>query len=480
MLRAKVPSMSKKTYEKQPEVPEAMRERYRVMLEVLSGKLTVSEGARQLGLSRNHFQTLMHRGLAAMVEAMTPKAPGRPPMPAKEVELAAENDRLKRDNERLRTRVDTIDRLLNVASDMLQGRVSARPRGKKSTAGSTTNDDGDDPESRRRARLRGARAMRACGMRAPIAAAIVGASPQTLRRWSARDRRGELLARHAGPREPPPLDAHRAAHVEDLVRDLRGLVGAESLRRSVPGVSRRQAAAVKREALIEMERERKARTGHVVVTQPGVLRGFDQLYARTTEGLRTLLVSADGAVPYRTSIEPVARYDGAHVAAALEHDIAQNGAPLVWRRDRASAHATDEVCEVLDAHGVLPVDGPPRCPRFYGQLERQNREHRAWLEALDPPAPDALGHVCDRMRSALNGAWRRPTLGWRTAAEAWQSRPAVEEDRTALRDEVHERAARIERDLAGRGAYRGLAWRLAVEHALTQRGYLRLELGARC
>jgi transposase len=473
--------MSKKSnYEKQPAVSPEMRERYRVMLEVLAGALSVSEGARQLGLSRNHFQTLMHRGLAGMIEAMTPKAPGRPATPAREAELAAENERLRRDNERLQGRVDTIDRLLGVASDMLQGRVTARPRSRAATSTGAKNDDSDDPESARRARLCAARALRVCGMSALLAAAIVGASPQTVRRWSTREQRGEALVQRNGPHATAALDVVSAARVEDLVRDLRGLVGAESLRRSVPTVSRREAAAVKRDTLVAMERERKARLERVVVTRPGVLRGFDQLYARTTDGLRTVLVSADGAVPYRTSLAVVDRYDGAHVAAALKLDLAQNGAPLVWRRDRASAHATDEVTEVLDAYGVLSLDGPPRCPRFYGQLERQNREHRAWLEARDASPPDALAATCDAMRSALNERWRRPTLGWRTAAEAWQDRLPIEEDRTALRDEVHQRAARIERELQARGSYRGLAWRLAIEHALIQRGYLRIEPGAWC
>jgi hypothetical protein len=52
-----------KSYTPAPRVPSELLPRYKVMLEVLSGELTVSEGARRLGLSRNHFQTLMHRGL---------------------------------------------------------------------------------------------------------------------------------------------------------------------------------------------------------------------------------------------------------------------------------------------------------------------------------------------------------------------------------------------------------------------------------
>ena len=48
---------------------------------------------------------------------------------------------------------------------------------------------------------------------------------------------------------------------------------------------------------------------------------------------------------------------------------------LVVRMDRAKAHRAPRVTALLDAHKVLVLHGPPRYPRFYGQLERQNREH---------------------------------------------------------------------------------------------------------
>jgi hypothetical protein len=133
---------------------------------------------------------------------------------------------------------------------------------------------------------------------------------------------------------------------------------------------------------------------------------------------------------------------------------------------------------VLDAWGVLRLHGPPRLPRFYGQLERQNREHRAWLDADEPPRPDELPAICDRMRFALNDAWPRRTLGWMTAAEKWATRSAPCDDRTALRASVADRARRLRRDTPGAAAL--LIQRLAIEQALTQRGYLRQQPGGWC
>src|SRR5512138_3499791 len=107
-LRARRRAMAKKTYEPAPEVPPELRERYATMLEVLQGRITVSEGARRLGMSRNHFQTLMHRGLKGLLAGVTPGEPGRPGKPAREAELEAEAEKLRRENERLKGRTEMI------------------------------------------------------------------------------------------------------------------------------------------------------------------------------------------------------------------------------------------------------------------------------------------------------------------------------------------------------------------------------------
>jgi ribosome-associated translation inhibitor RaiA len=306
-----------------------------------------------------------------------------------------------------------------------------------------------------------------------LAAAVVGVSAQTLRRWAAAARSGCPLLRRHGPARAAP-DPVLAAKAVEIIHALGGMVGAESLGRST-GLSRRQAATVKADELTAMERERKAACTHVVVSAPGIVRGFDQIYVWTEEGWRFPLVSADGAVPYRTSILVAEAYDEDAVYAALENDIDRNGAPLVWRRDRFSAHRTDRIAQLLDSHGILALQGPAHYPRFYGQLERQNREHRAWLGRLGVLRAPSLQPACDRMLVALNDTWRRRSLGWRTATEAWSARRSPSQpQRDSFRQEVYDRAARIERRLDHDN---DLAMRLAIEQALQQRGYLRLERG---
>jgi hypothetical protein len=468
--------MAKKTYEPAPEVPPELRERYSTLLEVIQGRITVSEGARRLGMSRNHFQTLMHRGLKGLLSGITPGEPGRPGKPAREADLERENEKLHRENERLRGRTEMINRLLGVATGVIQGRVrSTRTRKAKTEGGSG---EGEDPEPGQEIvmRVEAERELREAGLPPALSCAVVGASQATLRRWRRQAHARAEVAEHEAPGLAPEL---RAA-VEALVRALRGLVGADALRQAVPGVSRRQAAAVKRETVATMERERKAAAEHVVVTAPGVVRGFDAMHVAVAEGERYALVAADASVPFRTTAALVERYDGPSVAKVLERDFVEHGAPLVLRADRAKCHTVPEVLEVLRSHGVLLLQGPPRHPGFYGQLERQNREHRAWLAMAGRLDATDLDRLCDEMLLALNAAWPRRSLAWRTSEEVWRSRPAVDMDREALRAEVEDRAARIRRQAEGRAAVAAMAERFAIEAALTKRGYLRREPGGWC
>ena len=67
------------------------RERAAVILEVRSGKLTATEGAERLGISRKTYYEWEDRALQAMALALENHAPGRPPIP-----LDAEKEELQR------------------------------------------------------------------------------------------------------------------------------------------------------------------------------------------------------------------------------------------------------------------------------------------------------------------------------------------------------------------------------------------------
>lgn len=467
--------MARRTYEPTPQVPSESLERYRTILRVLSGELSVSTAARNLSISRNHFQTLMHRGLKGLIEGIARRPSGRPAQSARQRQMEQQVEQLTRENRRLQRRVETIERLLQVAGELMKDRSSPRSRPRR-TRGVKDPEEADEEE--RRERLESALGMIRRGVSRALSAAVAGISLSTLDRWFRRKRQGEPLARRRGPRRATGVCGEKRALVESLVRQLHGLAGAAALAHSVPGVSRRQAAAIKQQALSAMERERKDACRYLEVVYPGIFRGFDQLQLRTSDGPWFALISGDLAVPYRTSFIVTRSYTGAAVADAVERDFALAGNPLVWRADRARMHETDEVTEVLRRYNVLALHGPPRYPQYYGSLERQNREHRAWLEPLGILDPDRLESVCSRMVAALNGLWPRRRLGYQTATEAFHAQQPSAFDRQGFLSEVTERAASLSRRLDARARSADLAKRLAIEQTLKKHGLLRQYQGS--
>ena len=132
--------MPKKTYTALPVVPPELAARYETVMAVMAGTLTVSEGARRLVLSRNHFQSLLHRALGSVIEELGPKAGGRPPTPPRERQLEMETGKLRLENERLQRRVETAERILGLASGMLRGRMDRGARRERGPRKPTTED----------------------------------------------------------------------------------------------------------------------------------------------------------------------------------------------------------------------------------------------------------------------------------------------------------------------------------------------------
>ena len=468
MARARRPN-EPSSYQKQPEIPAELRRRLDVIRAVIGERTTISQAAEELSIARVNMQTLVHRVEAAMVSALQPKSTGPTPKPATEKQLEAQVKQLTKENERLKNQLQAADEMMAAAGEIiraLRGLAPSRSRSSStpSKRPSKTSPTDEDPEpttlrsilSRALERLRTTRD----GGRL---ARVLGVDSKTLRRWLARLCDGQpLFKRRGGTMRAGPPEAE--ARVRELVEALHGLSGAASLARSVDGVSRRRASQLKFEALTAMERTRKAASARVTITTPGVVRGFDAMYL--PQGFA--LIAADACVPYRTTARHVPCYDAEYVAAVLDEDFRTHGAPLVLRDDRARCHTAPAVVSVLRKYGVLLLQGPPYHAQYYGQHERQNREHRRWYGCGDVDQ-----RALDAMKTALNEQWLRPTLGWRTAAQCWETRRPVDDDREQLHHEVQQRAAR----LRARSVASDLATRLAIEQALTVKGYLRVTPG---
>ena len=460
------------TYQAQPEIPPALQRRFDLIRAVLGERTTISEAARELSIARVNMQTLVHRAEAAIVESLQPKPTGPTPKPPAEKALEIQVSQLQKENEKLKKQLQAADEMMGAAGEIIRS-LRGLPPSKGSSARSkrspkpSSSDEDPEPEPEQTILRRALEQLRTRSNLGVRAARLLGIDTKTLRRWLERLATGEPLRRrrggvmHAGPPESEQ-------RVRKLVQDLHGLAGAESLARSVTGVSRRRAALIKQEVLAEIERERQAACSRIEITVPGIVRGFDAMHLSD----EFALIAADASVPFRTTTQHVRSYDARTVAGVLDNDFRLHGAPLVIREDRAKCHTAEPVASVLREHRVLVLQGPPHYPQYYGQLERQNAEHRAWWHRRLPTAGTSQVQL-DAMKTALNESWLRPTLGWRNAAQCWNERPSLDEDRDELRDEVERRAAR----LRASNVSDDLAMRLAIEQALTQRGYLRVTPG---
>jgi hypothetical protein len=454
--------MTKKpTYTPAPALPEdpELRRRFVEIIAVLSEQQTVTGAASALGLSRVHFQTILHKVIGAIIEEIKPKPAGRPAKPPEVAALEAENERLRADLEALQIRTESVQRLLNVVGGLASGKTPLpRTRAKKTKP--------EDPEPAT-ARKQAVTTMRELGATLADCGEVLGVSLSTVRR--------DLKPTPVTTRPPKQRDPVACQQVRSIVRATHATVGAQSLSRTT-GLPRRVCAAIKRSERRELERERKARCQRVVFAAPGIVRGFDAMHVESIEAKAYWLVAADAAIPYRTSIATVPTYDAEHVIAALVADFEANGAPLVLRLDRIACQRTDEVLAMLARYEVLPLHGPPRHPYYYGQLERQNREHREWYAMLGAVTPAELCAAGEAMRTSLNALWSRPTLdGW-TAEQAWRARRPIQIDRRELIADVEH----CTRGLVTSGVERLRAQRIAIERALIERELLTINQGGSC
>lgn len=73
------------------------KERLKWILRSLEDSCTVREAAQALGVSEARFRTLREQALAGALEALAPRAPGRPPAPKEDPEVV----RLREENQAL-------------------------------------------------------------------------------------------------------------------------------------------------------------------------------------------------------------------------------------------------------------------------------------------------------------------------------------------------------------------------------------------
>jgi hypothetical protein len=115
---------------------EQAKGRLREVLRAIAGEITVEEACRALSVSEARFHELRRQALLGAIEALEPKAAGRPPAPRPTAEVEA----LLRENEELRFRLEAAQTRTEIALVMpevllrppVEKKGSPRPPGGKS------------------------------------------------------------------------------------------------------------------------------------------------------------------------------------------------------------------------------------------------------------------------------------------------------------------------------------------------------------
>lgn len=99
------------------------RRRAEVILQVRSGRITATEGASLLEISRKSYYQWEDRALQAMIAALTDGSPGRPPGP----QTDPENLQLKKQVEELENRLKMMEEVHELRAMMAELRPPKPP-----------------------------------------------------------------------------------------------------------------------------------------------------------------------------------------------------------------------------------------------------------------------------------------------------------------------------------------------------------------
>jgi transposase InsO family protein len=235
-------------------------------------------------------------------------------------------------------------------------------------------------------------------------------------RWRKRQRGGLKLWQRPGPKKTAPLDW---SEFYPLLRQLnhgpvRTKGTGELYQRFADALSRRGL----RSLVQDYRRDQLNSMKHIQWLWSGLAWSCD---ATEYGPDGTLIIPvADLASRYRFAPLVCDRLDGRQIAAHLESLFKKHGAPLFLKRDNGSPFNHQQVDEVLARFGVLPLNNPPRFPRYNGGIEKSIRDFKAALDCRlqKEVQPSALALAAEVTAHELNHRPRRCLKG-RTACAAF-------------------------------------------------------------
>jgi len=300
-------------------------------------------------------------------------------------------------------------------------------------------------------------------------------------RWRQRQRQGQPVCQTPGPKKTEPFNA---AQFYPLLRELnpgpsRTPGAGELYAQFAQSLSRRQF-----QALVQEQRQDQLHAmKRITWLRPGTAWTCDA----TEQDNHQIILVQDLAARYRFAPLVLDNLDGHRIAAQLEALFHQHGAPLFLKRDNGSPFNCQAVDDVMARCGVLPLNNPPRFPRYNGAIEKSIRDFKTALtERLQRPtsptnAPASFTLAVELTAHDLNHTPRRCLHG-RTACAVFH------DDARRLRWNRHQRKAifRLLRQKFGqtigslpdddRHRRHASAWRSTVEHWLRCQNLIEVRL----
>ena len=292
-------------------------------------------------------------------------------------------------------------------------------------------------------------------------------------RWRRRQRLKLPLCQTPGPKKAVPLDA---ATFYPLLRRLqhgpvRTRGTGDLYQQFAASLSRRQLAGL----VQEERRDQLCAMKHIHWLWSGLAWSLD---ATQYDGEHQIIPLQDLRSRYRFEPLVLRQLDGRQIALHLEKLFRQHGAPLFLKRDNGSPFNHQDVDEVLARFGVLPLNNPPRFPRYNGAMEKSIRDFKVALDLrLEGTAGSSkLSLAAEVTAHELNHRSRRCLKG-RTACavfhdDAQRLRWTLAQRKTIFGLLLARFGAMLEKTAKGHQPRPATLWRLTVESWLRCQGLI--------
>jgi transposase InsO family protein len=291
-------------------------------------------------------------------------------------------------------------------------------------------------------------------------------------RWRKRQRLGIPLWQCPGPKKSLPLDW---SEFYPLLRQLhhgrvRTQGTSELYERFAQFLSRRQL----RSLVQDYRQDQLHSMKHIYWLWSGLAWSLDATeYGE--DGCQIIPVQ-DLASRYRFRPLVSDRLDGRQIAAHLESLFRQHGAPLFLKRDNGSPFNNQHVDEVMARFGVLPLNNPPRFPRYNGGMEKSIRDFKSALALRQLAVPSDFALATEVVAHELNHRSRRCLKG-RTACavfydDAQRLRWTKRQRQTIFRLLLCKFGAMIGKTTNGTHPRPATQWRVTVEAWLRCQGLI--------